>query len=242
MGIQEHLGSAVSVESLDFRDETGKAVRLSEYFKEGRPVLLNLGYYGCPTLCSLVLNGLVKSLQGVDWVPGKQFELVSVSIDPTEGSELAAKKKAAYLESYGKPEAAVGWHFLTGAEAQIKKLAQEVGFGYEYDEKEGQYAHAAVLVVLTPDGKISRYLYGIEYLPKDFRLALLEASSGRIGTVIDRILLFCYRYDPVTRKYSVVLTRVMQTGGASTVVVFGAYLALFWRRQRQRRESELDVR
>jgi protein SCO1/2 len=167
----------------------------------------------------------------MDWIPGREFEIVNVSIDPRETPRLAAEKKAAYLSSYGRPEAGNGWHFLTGTEEQIKKLASQVGFGYRYDKRDQQYAHSAVLFALTPEGKISRYLYGIEYRPKDFRLALLEASSGKIGTVIDRLLLFCYRYDPITRKYSMVITKVLQFSSLVTVLLLGGYLVLFWRRQ-----------
>lgn len=239
--ITERLGSPVSIENLRFRDETGSDVVLKDYFRPGRPVLLNLGYYGCPTLCGLVLNGLIDSLKGFEWTPGQQFELLTLSIDPKEEPRLARAKKNSSLSSYGKSGAESGWHFLTGDESQIRALTEQVGFGYRWNAQEKQWAHSAALIVLTPEGKISRYLYGIQYAPKDLKFALLEASSGKIGTVIDRILLFCYRYDPVTRKYSVVLTRVMQAGGASTVLVFGAYLALFWRRQRQERESDLHV-
>lgn len=233
--ITEHLGDSVSLSELKFKDEYSKTVYLSEYFKSGRPVLLNLVYYGCHNLCSFVLDGLVNSLKQLDWIPGREFELITVSIDPEEKPELALRKKENYLKVYGRLRAETGWHFLTGQEDQIKKLASEVGFGYRYDDTEKQYAHSAALFVLTPEGKISRYLYGIEYPAKDLRLSLVEASRGRIGTVIDRILLFCYRYDPKQRKYSVYLTRVMQASGAGTMVVFGGYLALFWRGQRRRR-------
>lgn len=234
-GITEHLGGAVSVGSLAFKDETGKQVFLKDYFKPGKPVLLNLGYYGCPMLCGMVLNGLVDSLKKLEWTAGKEFELVTLSIDPAEGPELAAKKKTNYLQSYGRPVAAPGWHFLTGTEDQIKKLTQEVGFGYRYDAEEKQFAHSAALIVLTPEGKVSRYLYGIEYPEKDLKLALVEASDGKVGTVVDRLLLFCFQYDPKQKKYSMIVTRVMQTGGAGTLVIFGAYLALFWRRERRGR-------
>jgi len=246
-GITEHLGDSVSLNELTFKNEKNQDVRLSDYFQSGRPVLLNLVYYGCPNLCSFVLDGLVQSLKKIEWIPGKEFELVTLSINPTEDSELATRKKESYLKVYGQTlatpdarnvrisQASQGWHFLTGKEDQIKKLASEVGFGYRYDETEQQYAHSAALMVLTPEGKISRYLYGIEYSAKDLRLSLVEASRGRVGTVIDRILLFCYRYDPKQRKYSVYLTRVMQAGGAGTIVIFGGYLALFWRAQRRRR-------
>ncbi len=232
VGITEHLGDKVSIQDLSFRDEAGKTVALSQYFGGGKPILLSLVYYECPNLCNLLLNGLVAGLRSLPWNPGEQFELISVSIDPKEGPDLAAKKKAAYLNSYGRPQGAMGWHFLTGEEKQIQKLASQVGFGYRYDEQEKQFAHSAALYVLTPEGKISRYLYGIQFFEKDLRLALLEASNGKIGSIVDRFLLFCYRYDPHTRKYSVYLSNIMRAGAAGTVLVFGSYLLLFWRRQR----------
>ena len=237
IGITEKLGSKISIQELTFKDEDGKDVQLAKFFSSKRPVLLNLVYFECPNLCSFVLNGLVDSLKPLSWTPGNEFEIVTVSIDPHEKSLLAAKKKANYLRSYGRPGAAPGWHFLTGEEKQIKKLASEVGFGYRYNEEERQYAHSAAQFVLTPEGKISRYLYGIENSEKDLRLALLEASNGQIGTIVDRFMLFCYRYDPQSRKYSVYITKLMQTGCAGTVVIFGSYLAVFWRRQRRRVEN-----
>lgn len=234
VGITEHLGETLALNELRFTDESGHQISLANYFKSGRPVLLNLVYYECPNLCTFVLNGLVKALKDMDWVPGKQFEVVSVSIDPKEKASLATRKKSAYISAYGKPEGAAGWHFLTGEVDSIRKLAAQIGFGYRYDERDRQFAHSAAIFALTPAGKISRYLYGIEYKPTDLKLSLLEASNGKIGTVIDRLLLFCYRYDPLTRKYSVYLTKVMQAGSAGTVVLFGAYLAVFWRRQRRK--------
>ncbi len=233
VGITEHLGDRVSIEELVFRDEKNGVVHLSDFFGTGKPVLLNLVYFQCPSLCSFVLNGLVKSLKSLDWTPGNQFQIVTISIDPTEKAELAAAKKESYVESYGRPEAARGWHFLTGEEAQIKKLAQQIGFGYRYDAAEKQYAHSAALFTLTPDGKISRYLYGIDYPARDMKLSLIEASSGKIGTIVERFLLFCYRYDPKTKKYSVYVTKLLQTAAAATVLIFGGYLGLFWTRQRR---------
>jgi protein SCO1/2 len=233
VGIKEHLGSKLSVESLHFKNEKGEPVVLKDYLSAHRPVLLALVYYDCPNLCNLVLNGLTKSLGDLEWEPGKQFDIVAVSINPKENPEIAAAKKEAYLKLYGKPETAAGWHFLTGEESQIRQLASEVGFLYKKDGE--QYAHAAVLYTLTPEGKISRYLYGIEFKPTDLKMALLEASNGKIGSVIDRILLFCYHYDPVTRKYSIYLTRVMAGGMAGSALFFGAYLAVFWNQERRRR-------
>ncbi len=238
VGIKEHLGAQVSAASLQFKNEKGETVTIKDYLGSHRPVLLTLVYFECPNLCNLVLNGLVKGLQELEWVPGKQFDIVAVSINPSEKPELAAAKKEAYLKLYGKPESAAGWHFLTGDEAQIRQLASEVGFLYKKDGT--QYAHSAALYSLTPEGKISRYLYGIEFKPTDLKMALLEASNGKIGTVIDRILLFCYHYDPVTRKYSIYLSRVMTGGMAGTALFFGAYLAVFWSRERRRR-PEADL-
>jgi protein SCO1/2 len=239
--ITEHPGESLfmpstGIKEATFKDESGQPVKLEQYFNHGKPVVIVLAYYECPNLCTFVLNGLVESMRGLSpegWVPGKQFEVVTLSINPKEGPELAARKKAAYLATYGKPEAAAGWHFLTGDEAGIRKVADAIGFGYKWDPEEKQYAHSAAIFAITPDGRISRTLYGIEYKPRDLKLALLEASDGKIGTVVDRFLLFCYRYDPKTRKYSVYLTQVMQAGGAGTVLVFGGYLAVFWRRQRR---------
>jgi protein SCO1 len=231
--ITEHLGDRVSIGDLSFKDETGKTVRLNEYFQKGRPVLLTLVYYQCPNLCNFLLNGLVKTLKTLNWKPGDQFDIVTVSINHHETPELASSKKAAYMKEYGRPEAAAGWHFLTGDEESIRRLAAQVGFGFKYDLKEKQYAHGAVITALAPNGMISRYLYGIEFKESDLRLALLEASNGKIGNVVDRILLFCYRYDPETRKYSVYLTKLLQTGAAGTVIVFGGYLLAFWRRERK---------
>jgi protein SCO1 len=237
VGISEHLGSAVTINSLKFKDEKGEDVALQKYFAKGKPVLLTLVYYECPSLCNYLLNGLVESLKRLDWSAGDQFEMVTVSINPREDHQLASHKKASYIKSYGRPSAEQGWHFLTGSEDQIKSLASQVGFGYRYDSKEKQYAHSAAIFILTPEGKVSRYLYGIDYRERDMRLALLEASNGKIGTIVDRFLMFCYRYDPQTRKYSVYLTKIVQTGGAGTVLIFGGYLAVFWRRQRRPENS-----
>ena len=232
-GVTEHLGATLPISDYFFKDEDDKVVHLSDYFKGGRPVLLTLVYYECPNLCNFMLNGLVTSLKKLDWTVGEKFEIVSVSINPRETPELARRKKEAYLRAYGRSTSVSGWHFLTGTEDQIHKLAEDVGFGYQYVPEEKQYAHSAVIPVLTPEGRISRYLYGIEFLVRDLRMALLEASHGKIGTVVDRLVLFCYRYDPKTRKYSVYLTHLMQMGCGLTVLIFGSYLMLFWRRQRK---------
>ncbi len=232
-GIVEKLGNQVVVDELKFMNEDGVVVPLSTYFRKGKPVVLNLVYYECPGLCNLVLNGQVKTLRELDWTPGNQFEIVTVSIDHREDAKLAANKKLSYLKDYGRPEAAPGWHFLTGDEQSIRALANQVGFGFKWDEKEKQYAHGAAIFALTPEGRVSRLLYGIEYKVQDFRLALLEASDGKIGTVIDRIIMFCFRYNPTTRGYSLYLTNLMKGISGLTVLVMSTYLFIFWNRQRR---------
>jgi protein SCO1/2 len=231
IGISEKLGDSISLNTR-FRDEQGRDVALGEYFGGKKPVILTLVYYQCPTLCNFLLNGFNDSIKKLKWSVGEQFEVVTLSINPKETPDLGSRKKGAYVAEYGRPGANAGWHFLTGDEPQIRKLAGEVGFGYRWVEAEKQFAHAAAIFVLTPEGRISRYLYGIDFKQQDLKLALLEASHGKIGTVLDRILMYCYRYDPVTRKYSIYLTQIMRTGGGLTLLALGGYLFAFWRRQR----------
>lgn len=231
--VVEQLGKTVPLD-LEFRDEDGNPVKLSDYVNGKKPVLLNLGYYKCPMLCNMVLNGVVGGLQDMDWVPGEEFTIVTVSIDPREGPKLAREKKATYLKQLGKPEAAKGWHFLTGRRKDIKALAKAVGFGYEYDTDRMEYAHGAAIFFLSPKGKITRYLYGIEYAAKQLRLALVEAGEGTVGNAIDRFLLRCYHYDPHSRKYGVYVWGVMRAGGLLTLSFIAIMLFVFWRRERRR--------
>ena len=235
-GITEKLGSVVPLSEITLRDEKGGAVALSTLVRPGKPLVLALAYYECPNLCTLVLTGLMESLKTFQWSPGSEFDVLTVSINPKEGPELAQAKKSNYLKALGKQIPETGWRFLTGDEAQVKRLADAVGFGYRWDAESEQYAHSAAIFVLTPEGVLSRILYGVQYVGQDLKLALVEASKGKVGSVVDRILLFCYRYDPVTRKYSLVLTRVMQLACAGMILVVGVYLSLFW--LKQRRESK----
>lgn len=230
--VVEHLGEKVPLD-LEFVDEDGRKVKLGQYFTGRRPVLLTLVYYQCPMLCNMVLNGVVAGLKPLDWVPGQDYEVVTVSINPTEGPELAREKKASYLAELGKPGAEKGWHFLTGERAHIKALADAVGFGYRYDPAQQQYAHGAVIFLLSPDGTISRYLYGIDFPPKQLRLGLVEAGQGKLGSAIDQFLLRCYQYDPASRKYGVYVWGVMRMGGLLTIVVLGGLLLYLWRRERK---------
>jgi len=193
-------------------------------------VILSLVYYNCPMLCTQVLNGMERSLKDVPMDIGKQFSVVTVSIDPTERPTLASAKRALYTGLYGRPEATQGWHFLTGDEPQIKQLANAVGFRYAYDPASKQFAHASAIMILTPEGKISRYLYGIQYATRDLRLGLVEASEGKIGTPVDQILLFCYHYDPMTGKYGAIIQNVTKVLGSATMLGLGALVFFLMRR------------
>ena len=227
VGIDQKLNSSIPLD-LMFRDEHGKAVTLGQYFGS-KPVILTLVYYNCPMLCTQVLNGLDRSLEQIPLTVGKDFEVVTVSIDPTDRPSLAEAKQAVYLGMYNRPGSAVGWHFLTGEESQIKQLAGAVGFRYAYDPDSHQYAHASGIMILTPEGKLSRYFYGVTYPERDMRLGLVEASEGKIGSPVDQVLLFCYHYDPHTGKYGLLISRVLQLGGLATVLIGGIFLILLFR-------------
>jgi protein SCO1/2 len=230
IGIDQRLHNQVPLD-LMFRDETGRDVRLGEYFGK-RPVLLAMVYYECPMLCTQVLNGVVSALGVLTFDAGRQYDVVVVSINPKEGPGLAAQKKAAYLERYNRPATAAGWHFLTGEEASIKQLAAAVGFRYVYDEQIQQYAHGAGVEILTPHGVISKYFYGIEYSPRDLRFAFIEASDERIGTAIDDVLLLCYHYDPTTGKYGAAALDAIRIGGVATLVALVSFMVISLRRER----------
>lgn len=228
VGIDQNLNAQIPLE-LTFKDESGQIVRLGQYFRQ-KPVVLALVYYECPMLCDMVLNGLTHSMEQISLNLGADFDVVTVSFNPHETWQLAASKKANYVEKYQRKGAAEGWHFLTGEEANIQKLAETAGFHYKYDPITKQYAHAAGIMVLTPDGKIARYFYGIEYKPRDFRLGLVEASERKIGSPVDAVLLFCFHYDPMTGKYGLIISNVTRILGSTTVVALGALLFFLIRR------------
>jgi protein SCO1/2 len=228
VGIDQNLNAQSPLE-LTFKDESGQIVRLGQYFRQ-KPVVLALVYYECPMLCDMVLNGLTHSMEQISLNLGADFDVVTVSFNPHETWQLAASKKANYVEKYQRKGAAEGWHFLTGEEANIQKLAETAGFHYKYDPITKQYAHAAGIMVLTPDGKIARYFYGIEYKPRDFRLGLVEASERKIGSPVDAVLLFCFHYDPMTGKYGLIISNVTRILGSTTVVALGALLFFLIRR------------
>jgi protein SCO1/2 len=236
--IEQRLGNQIPLD-LKFRDESGREVRLGEYFAKGKPVALTLVYYECPMLCSQVLNGAVGAFQALSFTAGKEFEVVTVSFDPREGSELAAKKKETYLRRYKREGAEAGWHFLTGDKASIDALAESVGFHYVWDEQSQQFAHASAVMVATPAGKLSHYFYGIDYAPKDLRLAFVEASEGKIGSPVDSLLLFCYHYDPASGRFAPVMG-VLRAAGVLTV--FGVVgLLVYLMRKTRRREAALSA-
>ncbi|MFQ5961388.1 MAG: SCO family protein [Candidatus Methylomirabilales bacterium] len=221
---------------LVFRDESGNPVQLRNYFEE-KPVILALVYYECPQLCSLVLNGLLRTLRTLSFDAGDQFTVITVSFDPTETPTLAATKKEAYLQRYGRPGAGGGWHFLTGEESSIAQLTKAVGFRYTYDAEKDQYAHATGIMVLTPQGRVSRYFYGLEYSPRDLRLGLVEASANRIGSPVDQVLLYCYRYDPTTGKYGLIIMNFLRLAGAATVLVLGSFIVAMARWDRRKAQK-----
>ncbi len=235
--VTEYPGTQVPMD-LTFQDEDGKTVALKDYFDGERPVILTLNYYACPMLCTLQLNGLVDGLKKMEWTPGQEFEMVTVSINPTETPRMARLKKQNYLKEYERPAAASGWHFMVGDKANIEALAEPLGFGYRYDEETNQYAHAAVTYIVTPDGRISRYLYGIVYDPQTLRLSLVEAADGEIGTSMDQILLACFHFDPENGRYSLAAFNVMRTGGLLVMLVLGISLGGYWMRERGRGRRE----
>jgi protein SCO1/2 len=228
--IVEHLGETIPLD-LSFTDEDGKEITLRDYFHKGRPVILTLNYYSCPMLCTLQLNGLVDTLQELQWTPGQEFEIVTATINPRETPQLAKLKKQNYIKDYGRPSAASGWHFLTGKEENIKKLADAVGFEYKYDEKTNQYIHAAALIILTPEGKIGRYLYGVMYEPKTLRLSLLETSEGEIGSTLDRFVLYCFHYDAEKGTYAPAAMNIVRAVAILTASVLGILLISLWLRE-----------
>ena len=231
--IEQRLNNQVPLD-VEFKDETGKTVRLGDYFKTGRPVILNLVYYTCPMLCGEELAGEASALSMLKFTPGKDYEIVSVSFNPDETPNDAAEKQKVYLERINEhldPRTdASGWHFLTGQEPQIKQLADAVGFHYRRDPETKQYIHATAIMIVTPGGKLAQYYYGVEYAPKDIRLGLIEASKEKIGNVVDEVLLYCYHYDPKTGRYGAVISNIMRLAGAATMLVLGGFLIMMFRR------------
>ena len=229
IGVDQKLNAPVPLD-LHFKNEEGKDVRLGDLFR-GKPIVLSLVYYECPMLCSMTLNGLVKSTKPLAFKIGNEFDIVTISIDPRETPELAAAKKEVYLKDYGRPGAAPGWHFLTGPADSIQKLTGAVGYRYQWDDYTKQWAHVSAIVILTPDGRVSQYLYGIEFSARDLRLSLVQASQNKIGTLVDRILLYCYHYNPETGKYGLVIMSTVRIASLGTVFALAAFIFLSRRRE-----------
>ena len=229
VGIDQKLDAQIPLD-LVFKDESGRALPLSTYFHARRPVLLALVYYRCPMLCTQILTGVESCLKAVSFNPGQDFEVVSVSFDPKDTPEIAAAKKQTYVRRYGRPNTANGWHFLTGDQANIKALTDAVGYHYKYDARTDQFAHASGIMVVTPEGRLSRYFYGVEYAPRDVRLGLIEASQNKIGNPVDQLLLFCFHYDPATGKYGAMVMNLVRGAGAAFVLVGGTLLLMVFRR------------
>lgn len=232
IGITEKLGGQLDL-SLPVVDENGVTHKLGDYFHAGRPVIFSLVYYSCPGLCNFHLNGLVEALKGVDWTPGQKFEVIALSFDPKEGPELAAAKKNTYLNLYERPDAAAGMHFLTASQETIDHLAKEVGFQYRWDENSKEWAHASAAILVSPTGKITRYLHGIMFDGKDVKLGLGEASEGRIGSIVDKMIWYCYMYDPKQSKYTLAAFRLVQLGGAAVILVLAGLLIPQWLKARR---------
>jgi protein SCO1/2 len=232
VGIDQKLNQQLPLDAR-FKDANGNDVTLGQYFGTGRPVVLALVYFDCPMLCTQILNGMTGALETLSLDAGKDFDVIALSFDPRETPKLAKAKKIAYMGRYGRPGTEHGWHFLTGSEDQIKRVTNAVGFRYTFDESIGQFAHGAAITILTPDAKISRYLYGIDYGGRDLRFALVEASNGKVGTTVDRALLYCYHWDPTTGRYGFVVMNIIRGAGILTILGFGTFIVVSLRRERR---------
>lgn len=230
VGIEQKLNEQLPLDA-EFRDEDGNTVKLGKYFGGKKPVILALVYYECPMLCNEVLNGLTGSLKGISFDAGKDFDVVALSFDAREYDkpDLAKNKKAGYIARYGRPESADGWHFLTGTQSEIDKVTKAVGFNYVFDEKTNQFAHAGGIMMATPDGKLSRYFYGIDYSPKDLKFGLMDSAEKKIGNPAEQLFLYCYHYDPATGKYGLTILKVLRLAGIATLLGLGGMLFVFWR-------------
>ena len=233
VSIEQKLDSQIPLDA-KFRDEDGRDVKIGDYFGK-RPVVLALVYYECPMLCTQILNGVVRAAKVLTFKPGKDYDVLAISFDARETPKQAAAKKAVYVKEYGHPETADGWHFLTGNPDEIRKVTDAVGFHFKWDVYNAQFAHASAVYVLTPEGKLSKYFYGVEYSPKDMRLGLVEASQNRIGTAVDQILLFCYHFDPTTGKYTPLALGILRVAGAATVLTLGGFVFIMLRRENRQK-------
>jgi protein SCO1/2 len=235
VGIEQKLDSQLPLDA-EFKNEDGKIVKLGEYFGKGRPVILALVYYECPMLCNEVLNGLTGSLKGLSFDAGKDFDVIAISFDARENEkpDLAKNKKASYLARYDRKGAENGWHFLTGTQSEIDKVTKAAGFNYKFDEQTNQFAHAGGIMMTTPQGRLSRYFYGIDYQPRDLKFGIMESAEGKIGNPAEQLYLYCFHYDPATGKYGLVILRVMRFFAVLTIFGLGGMLFIFWRRNKKK--------
>lgn len=241
IGVDEKLGETIPLDIL-FTNSNGKTVTIADLMIEGKPVLLNPLYYECPILCGLVLDGVFNGVQDLRWTPGRDYIIISFSIDPSETPEQAAASKERYLAELNRPAAYDGWYFLTGDEENIKRLTDAIGFKYKYEERTGEYIHTAAIATLSPNGVITRYLYGIKFSEFDLRNALSEAVDGTIGSVLDRVVLYCFTFDPNTQSYVPVAMNIMKLGGLATLIILGIFLGVFWNRERRSSEpSKIEI-
>jgi protein SCO1/2 len=235
IGIEQKLGEQLPLET-ELKNEDGSTVKLGDYFNHGRPVILALVYYECPMLCNQVLNGLTGSLKGISLNAGKDFDVVALSFDARENEkpDLAKGKKASYVERYGRSGSENGWHFLTGSQEAIERITSAAGFNFKWDEKSDQFAHAAGVMIVTPSGKMSRYFYGIDYAPRDIKFGLMESGENKVGNPAEKLLLYCYHYDPATGKYGFAILNIIRLGGVATLMGLGAMVFVFWRRNKKK--------
>jgi len=239
IGIEQRLGEQLPLDT-EFTAEDGRTIKLDSLFQSGRPVVLAFVYYECPMLCNEVLNGLTGSLKGISLDAGKDFDVVAISFDARENEkpELARNKKTAYMERYSRPGSEKGWHFLTGSQAAIDAVTKAAGFSYQWDEKSKQFAHAGGVMIVTPQGKMSRYFYGIDYSPRDLKLGVMESADNKVGSAADQMLLYCYHYDPSTGKYGLAILSVIRAAAVLTLLGMGAFGFVFWRRGKKLVNSE----
>jgi protein SCO1/2 len=240
IGFDQNIGQRVPLD-VPFTDESGRAVRLGDYFGS-RPVVLVFAYYDCPMLCTQVINGLASALDVLSLAPHRDFEIVTISFNPKDTPATASAKKAVYVQRYKREGASDGWHFLVGEQSSIDRVTKAAGFRYVWDEDTKQFAHPTGVIVLTPDGRLARYLFGIEYGPRDLRYALVEASNGTLGNVADALLLYCYHYDPMTGRYGFIIMRAIRLAGAATVIALGSFIAIMVRREKRRGSALLHPR
>ncbi len=235
VGIEQKLGATLPLDT-ELKDEDGKLVKLSDYFTSGRPVIVTFVYFDCPMLCNQVLNGLTGSLKGMSFDAGKEFDVVAISFDAREfdNPTLAKNKKASYMERYGRAGTEGGWHFLTGTQTSIDAVTSAAGFSYKWDEKSNQFAHAAAVMIASPEGKLTRYFYGIDYSPKDIKFGVMESAENKVGNAAEKLLLYCYHYDPSTGKYGLAILNVIRLGGIATLIGLGAMCFVFWRRNKKK--------